>query len=541
MAALQDLKSMVNELYPGHNSYEVPFLLCAWARMNPGDILGDILQAAGSDVSEIIEAYTPLLDDPIPEDKMLLESCVLSCDNKQLSGFHLLLTICTTPESRLYRALAETNVNMSDLIAILKKRIEDLPISKSKIVLKREDIARVDGILLDYGRDLTAQALEGKYEDLADREEIDQIIDVLLKMNKRNIALTGATGVGKTSLIELLALKIACDEIPCLENMLVFEVRLGRVVAGTKYRGEFEQRIYSILDAAEKHGRVILFFDEMHLLWGAGAAEGILTDASNIIKPYLTKDSIRVIGATTHEEYERYIKQDPALERRFQEIKLMKPDHLLIRRIIMKHSKVFEAFHGIRIPDDVVVKALTLSDRYILNRNQPDKCLDLLDMSAVHAKRNGKEEIYIEDLYHTLSNMAGRRIKPREKNTTEVWRQDFHKVFLRQKADVIFISEPNDRQSRALLNTCISQLRMSLLEKSIELLFDEKRFIEYLLSDLRRNDQEATSLFNLVDQKVLKPIAASLHGFKQNGDLVRIALDDDFYNSGKVSLRKEVS
>ena len=168
------------------------------------------------------------------------------------------------------------------------------------------------------------------------------------------------------------------------------------------------------LNAVEKHGNLILFFDEMHILWGAGSAERINTDAANLLKPYLSRDRLRVIGATTHEEYEKYIKTDPALERRFQEVKLEKPDEALTKKIVMKQAKALEKYHEIDISEEMVIRAAELSDRYISNRNQPDKSIDLLDSSAARAKRRGERTLSVERSFFrpypaSLENGSSRR------------------------------------------------------------------------------------------------------------------------------------
>jgi ATP-dependent Clp protease ATP-binding subunit ClpC len=238
--------------------------------------------------------------------------------------------------------------------------------------------------LSSFGRDLTAQAKAGKLDPVIDRDkEIDRVIRILSRRTKNNPALIGDPGVGKTAIVEGLAERIVSGDVPeILKDKKVITLDLAGMVAGTKYRGEFESRIKKVLDEIiAKSRQIILFIDEMHTIVGAGAAEGAI-DAANILKPALAKGDLQIIGATTVEEYRKYIEKDPALERRFQPVKVEEPSVDLTILILKGLREKYEAHHGVKIPDAAIEAAAKLSDRYITDRFMPDKAIDLIDEAA---------------------------------------------------------------------------------------------------------------------------------------------------------------
>ncbi len=237
--------------------------------------------------------------------------------------------------------------------------------------------------LEQYGADLTQAARDGKLDPVIGRnDEIDRVIQILSRRTKNNPCLIGEPGVGKTAIAEGLAEKIAAQDVPeSLRGRRVFALELSGVVAGTKYRGEFEERIKAILDEVKKSGNVILFIDEIHTLVGAGAAEGAI-DAANILKPMLSRGEIQVIGATTLAEYRKYIEKDAALERRFQPVMVNEPSQEDSVSILMGLRDRYEAHHKLKISDEAIRAAVTLSTRYISDRYLPDKAIDLIDEAA---------------------------------------------------------------------------------------------------------------------------------------------------------------
>lgn len=287
----------------------------------------------------------------------------------------------------------------------------------------------------EYGRDLTQYAKEGKLDPVIGRDtEIQRVVQILSRRTKNNPALIGDPGVGKTAIIEGLAQKIVKGDVPeTLLNKRIFSLDLTGMIAGTKYRGEFEERIKSVIEELIQNKDTIVFIDEMHMLMGAGAAEGA-ADAANILKPALSRGEIQIIGATTLDEYRKNIEKDAALERRFQPVMVNEPSADDAVSILKGLRDRYEAHHGIKIPDDAIEAAVKLSVRYISGRYLPDKAIDLIDEACSKVKLSSltapsdlkalEEEIdkvraQKEEAINTQDFEAAARLRDTEKQKTE--------------------------------------------------------------------------------------------------------------------------
>ncbi|MCR4671510.1 MAG: ATP-dependent Clp protease ATP-binding subunit [Saccharofermentans sp.] len=244
-----------------------------------------------------------------------------------------------------------------------------------------------------FGKNLTELAKQGKIDPVVGREEeINRVMQILIRRTKNNPCLVGDPGVGKTAIAEGLALKIANDDVPdVLKGKTMYSVDMGSIVAGSKFRGEFEERMKKLLEEAVSDPDTILFIDEIHSLIGAGDSDGTL-DAANIMKPLLTKNELQIIGATTLDEYSKHIEKDSALERRFQKVMVNEPSEEEAIEILKGLRSKYEEHHKIRIPDDVISQAVKLSTRYVSDRYLPDKAIDLIDEAAASKRINFVDE-----------------------------------------------------------------------------------------------------------------------------------------------------
>ena len=243
-------------------------------------------------------------------------------------------------------------------------------------------------VLQKFGRNINEEVKKGKIDPVIGRdEEIRKIIEILARKTKNNVILLGEPGVGKTAILEGLAERIVKDDVPTiLKDKTIYELDMGALVAGAKYRGEFEERLKAVLNKIkESEGKIILFIDEIHLIVGAGRADGAL-DASNMLKPMLARGEIDCIGATTLKEYREYIEKDRALERRFQPVLINEPTVEDTISILRGLKNRFESFHGVKITDNALIAAASLSNRYLTSRFLPDKAIDLVDEACASIK-----------------------------------------------------------------------------------------------------------------------------------------------------------
>ena len=326
-----------------------------------------------------------------PRTKRVIENAFMEARrlNSQYIGTeHLLVGIMREGDSVAVRIMMDLNVNPQKLYNEIVKTINETD-SKEQGAKRGSNRGSFNSTptLNQYGSDLTKRATEGKLDPVIGRStEIDRVIQILSRRTKNNPCLIGEPGVGKTAIAEGLAEKIVAGDVPeTLKNKRVVSVDISSMVAGAKYRGDFEERIKKSLDEVRKAGDVILFIDEIHTIVGAGSAEGAV-DAANILKPLLARGEIQVIGATTTNEYRKYIEKDAALERRFSPVTVEEPSEEDAIKILEGLRDKYEAHHNVKITDDAIKAAVDLSIRYVNDRYLPDKAIDLIDEAASKVK-----------------------------------------------------------------------------------------------------------------------------------------------------------
>ena len=301
---------------------------------------------------------------------------------------HIIYAMLRQPNSRAAVLLNQLDVDTEQLAENIESLVEQQA-SEAKIEAQKRKAGKRGSYrwLSKFGTDLTQMAKDGKLDTVIGREqEIERAITILCRRTKSNPVLIGEAGVGKTAIVEGLATRVAKNDVPGkLVGKKIFQVDLSSVVAGTKFRGEFEERIKGIIDEAVSDDSVILFIDELHLLAGAGSAEGSM-DAANILKPALARNSMRLIGATTLDEYRKNIEKDKALARRFQTVMVNEPSPTITLRILKGIKKHYENYHQVVISDEILEEAITLSQRYISDRFMPDKVIDVIDEASAIAR-----------------------------------------------------------------------------------------------------------------------------------------------------------
>ena len=323
-----------------------------------------------------------------------------------------------------------------------------------------------------YGRDITSLAKDGKIDPVIGRdEEIRSITRILSRKTKNNPVLIGEPGVGKTAIVEGLAGRIIKGDVPNnLKNKIIWELDMGALVAGAKYRGEFEERLKAVLkEIKESDGNIIMFIDEIHMIVGAGALEGAM-DASNLLKPMLARGDVHCIGATTLNEYRKYIEKDAALERRFQKVLVKEPNVIDTITILRGLKDKFEVFHGVTIKDKALISAATLSDRYITDRFLPDKAIDLIDEAAATIK------VQMESVPTLLDNLE-----------RSIMRLEVEKEALKNEKDDI------SKNRIIAINDELNNLKEK--EKNLRSRWEEEKNINNLIS--KKKEEIDNARFNL--------------------------------------------
>ena len=438
----------------GNRMIATESILCAIAAVDTP--AKEILARNGieiSDIADAISADESVVEMPVTEyeieeglKSLRLESKRLFADATDLSrkvgmqGIirpeHLLFALCTnrayTANSLLVRSGADINGIIDELSADFSS---DVPMEERGGAPIDADVGSIFGgssdkkkkkggrkTLDQFGKNLTEAAKEGKIDPVIGREEeINRVMQILARRTKNNPCLVGDPGVGKTAIAEGLALKIAEGDVPdILKGKTVYTIDMGSMVAGSKYRGDFEERIKNVLTEASNDDNVILFIDEIHTLIGAGGSEGSL-DAANIMKPMLTKNELQIIGATTLDEYSKHIEKDSALERRFQKVIVNEPSTSEAIQILKGLRPKYEEHHKIKITDEDIEQAVMLSSRYISDRFLPDKAIDLIDEAAARKRINFADSKDTKDIEDRLKQID-------EEKKAAVEKLDFEKA-----------------------------------------------------------------------------------------------------------------
>ena len=389
--AILNAQSLAREL--NHQAVEPTHLLLALVNQKESLVPALITQVAGStdmlklDLDRDLKGRSkiyggshaePNLSRPAADVLDAAERYAKGMGDEYVSTEHILLGLADSPEGK---RLVEYGLTKDAIL----KALRNLRGSQSVSSQNPESTFQA---LEKYGRDLTAMARQGKLDPVIGRdEEIRRTVEILSRRTKNNPALIGEPGVGKTAIVEGLAQRIINKDVPeSLKNKRLVQLDMAAMVAGAKYRGEFEERLKATLkEVTESEGNILLFIDEMHTVIGTGAAEGSM-DAGNILKPMLARGELHLIGATTLNEYHKYVEKDPALERRFQPVYISEPSVEDSISILRGLKSKYEVHHGVRITDPAVIAAVTLSNRYIADRKLPDKAIDLIDEAAAHLR-----------------------------------------------------------------------------------------------------------------------------------------------------------
>ena len=350
-----------------------------------------------------------------PRTKRVIENAFLEArklNYNYIGTEHLLIGILREGDSIASRILLDLNVNIpklyNEIIKVINEGEEELNNGESKKNSGKRGSYNSTQTLNQFGEDLTKKAEAGKLDPVIGRkQEIERVIQILSRRTKNNPCLIGEPGVGKTAVVEGLAQKIVSGDVPeILKGKRVVTVDLSSMVAGAKYRGDFEERIKKALNEVKKAGDIILFIDEIHTIVGAGAADGAI-DAANIMKPLLARGEIQLVGATTLNEYRKYIEKDSALERRFSPVNISEPSEKDTIAILKGLRDKYEAHHNVKITDEAIESAVKLSERYINDRFLPDKAIDLIDEAASRARiKTYTEPDSLKDLQAKLEEVS---------------------------------------------------------------------------------------------------------------------------------------
>ncbi len=420
--------------------------------------------------------YTPLL-------KRIIENAIIDSkenNNGEVTIYHLFSSLLEEGEGVAIRILLGMGADLDSLYKNFSY----------KLIGNKKGNKRYKSILEDIGVDITKKASLGLIDPVVGRDkEIKRMLEILSRRCKNNPILIGKAGTGKTALVEQLSRLIVNDEVPNnLKNKRIISLDMSQVVAGTKYRGEFEEKMKKIIKEVSEDDSIILFIDEIHTLVGAGGAEGAI-DASNIFKPALARGDLRCIGATTIDEYKKFIEEDSALDRRFQKIEIKEPNSATVLEILKKLKPVYESFHHVSISENLLSQIVNLSKKYIYNRNEPDRSIDILD--EVCAKVSLKETE--ENKEYKKLNKALKEIITNKKKA--IINGNFDDAFMYKTKENQINSKLNDLDLKVLKNekkvVTIDDIATIISDKSkvpiYEVLSDNKKVVEIMKKDLQES------------------------------------------------------
>lgn len=409
----------------------------------------------------------------------------------------------------------------------------------------QQDLENDPELLNKYGRNINELVSAGKVDPVIGRdEEIRKVIHVLARKTKNNVVLLGEPGVGKTAIIEGLAERIVKDDVPAsLKGKEIFELDMGALLAGAMYRGEFEERLKAVLKRiAKSNGKIILFIDELHLIVGAGKTDGAM-DASNMLKPMLARGDIDCIGATTLDEYRKYIEKDRALERRFQPVMVGEPSLEDTISILRGLKQRFESYHGVRISDGALIAAATLSNRYITNRFLPDKAIDLLDEACAGIKVEMESmPTELDELNRKIRQLEIERVAlAKEKDDSSRKRLEVLDANLseeKERFEKLKTQWEGEKQNVDLLKNLKKQLEKAKFDlgvffskgdyaKASQLQYQTIPELEKKISDLQKHSEDNRPLVDeFVDEDEIAKIVARMTGIPvaklQKGDKEKI-------------------
>ena len=400
-----------------------------------------------------------------------------------------------TPINLTLSILDEKNSKAYTILQTLSKDINLLYKDFVKELTKSEN-----NILTELGTNLNELVINNEIDKVIGRDsEIERIIEILARKNKNNPILIGEAGVGKTAIVEELARRIVTKNIPpILKNKIIISINLASIISGTKYRGEFEEKMNKIVKELENNNNIILFIDEIHTIVGAGGAEGAI-DASNILKPMLARGKAKCIGATTINEYKKTIEKDKALDRRFQKIIIEEPNEKEIINILSKIKSDYEKFHNVRIPNEILKQIPILSKKYIFGRSEPDKSIDILDevcaKTSIFANTNEIEKI-------------NRQIKTLNKRKNNYIKEENYNFAIKLSEDINALNEKLEKINNKNIKTVTVDILKMVIEKK---------------SNIKIYDVNNQSYFNEIKNKLNKKIIAQE---KQINKLIELYIDN---------------